>query len=179
VTLLRHVFICAARAFSAQAADAPRVAPPLDILRPGTTPLKLSQYHGKVVVLALIFTSCSHCQEFTGLLNKVAPEYTARGAQFLECACNDDAPTSLAEFVARFHPGFPIGYNTQAAINTFLRRSVMETKPLYVPRLLVIDPSGNIQAEYPGDDAFFHNPEPALRAQLDKMLKPAPAAKKK
>ena len=178
--LLRYLLVCAALAFGAQAADPPRIAPQLDILRPGAPPLKLSQYHGKVVVLALIYTTCSHCQEFTGVLNKLAPEYTARGAQFLECAFNDDAPNTLAEFVARFRPAFPIGYTSQAAVNAFLRRSVMETRPLYVPRLLVIDPAGKIQAEYPGEDAFFHNPEPPLRALLDKMLKPAaPAAKKK
>lgn len=178
--LLRHILICAVLAVGAQAADPPRIAPPLDILRPGAPPLKLSQYRGKVVVLTLIFTSCSHCQEFTGFLNKIAPEYTARGAQFLECAFNDDAPTALAGFVANFRPAFPVGYNTQAAIHTFLRRNVMETKPLYVPRLLVLDPAGQIQAEYPGEDAFFHNPEPTLRALLDKLLKPAtPASKKK
>ena len=179
MTLLRHILICAVFAIGAQAAEAPRVAPPLDILRPGAPPLKLSQYRGKVVVLALIFTSCSHCQDFTGLLNKLAADYTPRGVQFLECAFNDDAPIALGQFVRTFRPAFPIGYNTSAAINTFLRRNVMETKPLYVPRLLVLDASGNIAAEYAGEDNFFVKPEAPLRVLLDKMTKPAAPSKKK
>jgi hypothetical protein len=182
---LRIILLLAAFAFAAQAADPLRDALPLDLLRPGAAPLKLSQYRGKVVVLALIFTSCSHCQNFTGIMNKLSADYTPRGAQFLECAFNDDAPQSLNKFVQDFRPAFPVGYNTSAAINTFLRRSMMETRPLYVPRLLVLNPAGKIQAEYSGDDNFFVNPEPPLRVLLDKMLPAkasaakAPAAKKK
>jgi hypothetical protein len=133
-----------------------------------------------VVVLALIYTTCSHCQNFTGIMNKLSADYTPRGAQFLECAFNEDASQLLTKFVQDFRPAFPVGYNSNAAIQTFLRRSVMETKPLYVPRLLVINPEGKIQAEYSGDDNFFVNPEPPLRALLDKMLPAkAPATKKK
>jgi hypothetical protein len=179
VPKLRNILFFAALSLGAQAPAPPRVAPPLEILRPGASPLQLSQYRGKVVVLALIYTSCSHCQQFTGLLNKLEREYTPRGVQFLECAFNDDAPLALRNFVAQFRPAFPIGYSTPAAINTFLRRSVMDTRPLYVPRLLVLNAAGQIEAEYPGDDAFFHNAEPPLRALLDKMLKPATPAKKK
>lgn len=130
-------------------------------------------------MLALIYTTCSHCQAFTGIMNKLSADYTPKGAQFLECAFNEDAPQLLGKFVQDFRPAFPVGYNSNAAIQTFLRRSMMETKPLYVPRLLVITPEGKIQAEYSGDDNFFVNPEPPLRALLDKMLPAKSTAAKK
>ena len=175
---LRAILICALMACTAYAADPPRPSLPLELLRPGAPSLTLNQYRGKFVVLALIHTSCSHCQQFTAVLNILAREYEARGVQFLECAFNDDARVAMPEFQQRFKPSFPVGYNSPAAINTYLRRSVMDTHPLYVPRLLVLDRAGMIRAEYPGEDPFFHSAETGLRTLLDELLKPAATAKK-
>lgn len=175
---LRSILICAAMACTAFATEPPRPSPPLEILRPGAPSLTLSQYRGKFVVLALIHTSCSHCQQFTTVLNILSREFTPRGVQFLECAFNDDAAIALPEFQRRFNPSFPAGYNSPSAINTYLRRSIMDTHPLYVPRLLVLDRAGMIRAEYPGEDPFFHTAETGLRTLLDNLLKPATAAKK-
>ena len=43
----------------------------------GGQPLHLSQYKGKVVVMAFILTTCSHCQRTTGYLNKLQKELGA------------------------------------------------------------------------------------------------------
>ena len=52
------------------------------------------------MVLALIHTTCSHCQQFTVVMNILAREYTPRGVQFLECAFNDDARMTMPELLA-------------------------------------------------------------------------------
>ena len=52
-------------AFAALAADTARPSPPFTILRPGAAPIQLSQYRGKIVALAFIQTTCSHCQQLT------------------------------------------------------------------------------------------------------------------
>ena len=173
----RSIPIFTVMALTAFAADAPVPSPPLEILRPNAPPITLQQYRGKVVVLALILTTCSHCQQFTGVLNAVSREYSPRGVQFLECAFNPDAQATLPEFVQRFQPNFPVGYTSQVAINAYLHRSVLTTRPLYVPHLVVLDRAGWIRADYPGEDAFFRNPEAGLRALLDNLLRPASPAK--
>src|SRR5712671_2754336 len=109
-------FACAILACSAAlAADTARPSPAFTITRTGAAPLTLSQYRGKVVALAFIYTSCSHCQQLTTELNLIAREYQPRGVQILECAFNGDAIPTMPEFLQRFEPSFPVGYSTQAA----------------------------------------------------------------
>ena len=71
----RRLLLGAVIAFAALAADTARPSPPFTILRPGAAPIQLSQYRGKVVALAFIQTTCSHCQQLTTILNLLAKEY--------------------------------------------------------------------------------------------------------
>ena len=162
-------------AIAAFAGDPVRPSPPLTILRTGGTPLQLSQYRGKPVVLALINTGCGHCQEFTTVLKLVARDYAPRGVQFLECAFNDDAATAMPEFLERFKPTFPVGYTSHAAAMAYLGRTLLDKRPLYVPYVLFIDRAGMIHAEFSGEKEFFLSAEANLRAQIDALLKPAAA----
>jgi hypothetical protein len=165
------VFLIAASTCTAPAADTARPSPPLTIQRTGAPPLRLSQYRGKVVALAFIYTSCSHCQRLTTELNLIAPDYAARPVQFLECAFNDDAVAAMPEFLERFTPPFPVGYSTNAAVLAYLQHSPVDPRPLFVPHMVFLDRAGVIRADYPGGDPFFANANANIRAQLDKMLK--------
>ena len=166
--------LCATALFTGSAAEPPRKALPLTISRIADPPITLSQYKGKVVALAFIYTTCPHCQHLTTILNQVAKDYAARGVQVLECAFNDDAVPSLPEFIKQFNPPFPVGYNSRAAITTYLGYSIVDTRPLYVPHMLFIDRAGMIRGDYPGEAPFFQDPDGNVRKELDKMLK-APA----
>jgi hypothetical protein len=140
------------------------------MLRVNQPSLKLSQYRGKVVALAFILTTCGHCQQFTVELNQIAPAYAARGVQIVECALNEDALQSMPEFLERFTPTYPVTYSAPAAVAAFLQRTIFDERPLRVPYLVLIDRTGVIRAEFPGESEFFQNPGPNLRTQLDKML---------
>ena len=158
-------------AVTAAAADSARPSPPFSILRTGATPIRLSQYRGKVVALAFIQTTCSHCQQFTTILNILAREYAPRGVQFLECAFNDDAVVTMPEFLERFAPPYPVGYSSQAAVMTYLQRSIIDPRPVYVPHVVFLDRAGIIRAEAAGQSEFFRNPEASMRVELEKLLK--------
>ena len=175
MTNLRRLLIFAVLAIPATSADPPRPSPPLQIMRQGAAPLTVAQYRGKVVVLALIHTTCSHCQQFTVTLNTLAPEYTPKGVQFLECAFNDDAATAMPEFLDRFKPTFPVGYTSHTAAMAYLGRTLLDKRPLYVPYVLFMDRAGMIHAEFSGEKEFFLSAEANLRAQIDALLKPAAA----
>jgi thiol-disulfide isomerase/thioredoxin len=172
------IFLTAAFLWTAPAADTARPSPSFTILRSGAPPLRLSQYRGKVVALAFISTSCSHCQQLTTELNLIARDYTGRGVQFLECAFNDDAVANMPEFLERFTPPFPVGYSNNAAVMAYLQHPLIDQRPVFVPHMVFLDRAGVIRADYPGGDAFFAGANANIRAQLDKMLK-SPAPKKK
>jgi thiol-disulfide isomerase/thioredoxin len=163
--------LIAAASVTAQAADTARPSPPFSILRTGAPSIRLSQYRGKVVALAFISTTCSHCQQLTTELNLIAPDYASRGVQFLECAFNDDAIATMPGFLERFAPPFPVGYSASAAVMAYLQHLVLDPRPLFVPHMVFLDRRGVIRADYPGGDAFFTNANANIRAQLEKMLK--------
>jgi thiol-disulfide isomerase/thioredoxin len=165
------IFLCAASALIATAADPPRPSPPLTIERLGAPSLELSQYRGKVVALAFIFTTCSHCQDLTRTLGPLSREYVLRGVQVLECAFNDDAKPTMAQFLQNLQPAFPVGWTSRAAAMTYLQRSMLDTKPLYVPHMVFLDRRGIIRAEYPGESDFMKDPATNIRAELEKLLK--------
>jgi thiol-disulfide isomerase/thioredoxin len=166
--------LCATSALAADTATPPRPSPPLTIERLGAPAVELSQYRGKVVALAFIFTTCSHCQDLTKLLGPLSREYALRGVQVLECAFNDDAKQTIAEFVQQFQPPFPVGWTSRAAAMAYLQRTILDTRPLYVPHMVFLDRRGIIQADYPGESDFMKDPATNIRAELEKLLK-APA----
>ena len=166
--------LCATSALAADSVEPPRPSPPLAIERLFAPAVHLSQYRGKVVALAFIFTTCSHCQDLTKLLAPLSREYALRGVQVLECAFNDDAKQTMAEFLQQLQPPFPVGWTNRAAAMAYLQRSILDTRPLYVPHMVFLDRRGIIQADYPGESGFFKDPAANIRAELEKLLK-APA----
>ncbi len=167
------VFLCATSALTAMAADPPRPSPPLAIERLGAPALELSQYRGKVVALAFISTTCPHCQDLTKLLGPLSREYALRGVQVLECAFNDDAKQTMAGFLQQFQPPFPVGWTSHAAVMSYLQRTILDTRPLYVPHMVFLDRRGMIRADYPGESDFFKDSATNVRAELEKLLKTA------
>ena len=57
------------------AGPVPRKAPEFVIQGTDTGDKLLSSYRGKTVLLALMFTTCPHCQDMSKLLSTIAPEY--------------------------------------------------------------------------------------------------------
>lgn len=162
---------CATVLFTGSAAEPGRPGPAFSIMRIGAAPLKLSQYRGKVVALAFIYTTCPHCQRLTATLNSVAKDYSARGVQVLECAFNDDAVPTMPQFLKQVEPQFPVGFSARAPVLSYLQYPADNSRPLYVPHLVFLDRSGTIRGDYPGEGPFFADPEANIRKELDQMLK--------
>ncbi|MGA3096600.1 MAG: TlpA disulfide reductase family protein [Bryobacteraceae bacterium] len=161
-----------------QPVSAPRKSPSFSILRPGQAALPLESFRGKVVLLALISTTCPHCQELTRGLGPLSKEYAARGVQFLECAFNPEAQQGVPGFIQQLQPPFPVGYADRAAVDSYLQRTVIDTTPLWVPHLVFLDRTGVIRADIAGDSPFMSDPLANIRAELDKLLGVGGAGKK-
>ena len=170
--LLGFGVISLAAAFAADP-EIPRRAPDFGINFVDGHQLQVSQYKGKVVVLAFILTTCPHCQKTVGYLSAIQKEYGPRGVQVIASAIEDMAKMNLPDFIKRFQPPFPVGFNTQNDADLFLQHPVIYV--LYVPQLVFIDREGIIRAQHAGEDkAFWENQDQHIREQIDALLKDAP-----
>src|SRR5215510_11862174 len=94
-----------------QAANLPRKSPEFAVALPGGKQILLSSYKGKAVALIFILTYCPHCQKTVGILSKMQNEFGPRGFQVLSSAIEDMASMAVPDFVKRFNPPFPVGFN--------------------------------------------------------------------
>ncbi len=164
------------------AAQLPRPAGDVTINLNGGKRQQLSAYKGKPVVLAFILTSCSHCQFTTGLLSKLQAEYGPRGLQVIESAIDQGAEAFVPRFIQTFNPPFPVGFNDYTVAQEFTQHS--PAKVMSMPLVVFVDRQWNIVAQFEGGDPEMAQgvQEQNLRAQIEKLLKPAvraPAKKKK
>jgi len=175
---MRTVFVVmlGLAAFTAAGQPAAKPSPPLAINRPGSPAIQLTQYRGKIVLLAFIHTTCPHCQELTRELIPIAREYEARGVEVVECAFNLNADQLVAGFIQQFQPPFPVGWSDNNTVMGYLDRSILDTTPFYVPHLVFLDRRGTIQGDFAGESEFMRTPDASIRAELDRLLKAGSAA---
>ncbi len=160
---------------AANAQQVPRPAGEFAITMPNGQVNLLSQYAGKVVVLAFISTTCPHCQHTTQLLSTLQNEYASRGVQMLAAAFNPSAAQLVPGFIAQFRPNFPVGSAERDAVLEYEQASL--AKPNYVPELIFIDRNRVIRVQHNGGDDFFKDQEKNIRDTIDLLVKEPVTAK--
>jgi len=163
-------------AVMASAATVPRPSPPFVVhLTPGQ--LTPAQYKGKVVIMAMIMTTCPHCQKTTQVLSGLQKEYGPRGLQVMAAAFEDQiSPMAVNNFIKQYQPTFPVGYSSRTEVLTYL--GLKPDDQVFVPILVFIDRKGMIRHQYLGDDPFQLNQEPNLRQAIEQLLKEPASAQK-
>ena len=149
----------------------PRKATEFAIQMPGAPEVLLSNSKGKVVVMALMYTTCPHCQKIAQLLSKVNTEYAGKGVQILGVTFDKEAPQNVQQFNKMFGVNFPTGFSTEAVVRPFVQLAPNE--PYFVPMIVFIDKAGMVRSQYIGDEKFLGNPDVNIRAEIDKLLKGA------
>jgi peroxiredoxin len=151
----------------------PHKSPEFVITMPDGSQKLLSSYRGKVVVLALMFTTCPHCQKTAGILAKVQTEYAAKGVQVLGATFDDGAKLRVSEFNRSLGLNFPCGTSDSPHVTEYI--GLAPGQPFFVPILVFIDKAGMIRSQYIGDERFLQDQEVNIRAEIDKYLKPSGA----
>src|SRR5690349_9251588 len=154
----------------ASAGEALRKAPELSFNIPGKGSQLLSQYHGKVVALSFIFTTCPHCQAESKVLTKFQQEYGARGLQVLAVAVNPNADLLVENFRRDYQVGFPVGWIPQEQMVSFMGFS---SARFVVPQLVLIDRKGMIHYQTPAlEDENWDKlmKEDAIRQHIEELL---------
>ncbi len=150
-------------------ANLPRKSPEFAINAMDGKQILVSQYHGKVVVLAFILTTCPHCQHTIELLSRLQPEYKEK-VQVLACAIEDMAKMNVPDFIKKYQPPFPVGYCWRDSAVEYLQHPPMLR--MLMPNLVFIDRQGMIRSQYSGDAPFFgDDQEKNLKAEIEKTLK--------
>ncbi len=166
---MRFFALAALAAFSIAAADLPRPAPEFTVQMPGGKDIKLSDYKGKVVVVEILLTTCSHCQKASQGINRVQRELGAKGVQAIGVAVNDMAQMLVEDYTKQFNLDFPVGWSPRDPVIGLLQHPVMMM--MSFPNVLIIDRNGRIRHQFAGGDKFFENEEQNLRALLLPLLK--------
>ena len=152
-----------------RAATIPRHSPEFAVNTNGGKQILLSSQKGKVVALIFILTYCPHCQKTVTMLSILQNEYGPRGFVVLSSAIEDMAAMAVPDFVKRFNPAFPVGFNDRNSVLDYLQHPVMNR--LLMPQLVFVDKQFTIRAQYSGDDKFFgDDQEKNLRSQIESLL---------
>ena len=171
MTKLFAVMALATSVFTAPGfgAKVPRKAPEFTFQMADGSKQDLSQYKGKTIVLAFMYTTCPHCQKTSQLLAQVQKEYEGKDVQILGAVFDQGAAARVQEFNKTLGLNFPVGYSDPKPVLDFLQFPA--TDPYFVPILVFIDRNEMIRAQYFGDDKFLESPEVNIRGEIDKLLK--------
>ena len=134
-------------------APLPRPAPAFAMNMADGTKTSLRTYRGKVVLLAFIKTTCSHCQAVTGTFEQLQTELGARGFQVIEAAVEDEAKDHLTDFETKFKLNFPVGWSDGPDAFPVLRPD--PKKLVMMPQCVLVDRKGIIRAQFSGEDSLF------------------------
>ncbi len=147
-----------------------RKAPELAFTVPGQGQKLLSQYHGKVVALEFIFTTCPHCQAASKIMTKFQQELGPRGLQVIDIAVNENADLLVENFAKDFQVNFPVGWVSRDQMLAFMG---FTSGRFVVPQLALIDRRGYIRYQTPAtEDENWDKlmKEDAIRQHIEELL---------
>jgi peroxiredoxin len=153
---------------SVEGASTPRPLANVTVPAADGKKVRLTQYRGKVMLVALVSTTCDKCLSSLQMLSTLQKEYGPRGFQAIGVAANDGAQESLAGFI-RLQIAFPVGYldqNTTMQVFDFKR----DDHP-FVPMFMFVDKKGMVRFQYPAKDDFFKREEKNSRLLIEALLK--------
>jgi len=139
-------------------------------------PMYVSQFKGKIVALAFIHTTCSHCQELTRVLKVIQKDYAARNVMVVACAFEEGVAQNFAGYLKALDPNFPAGIAPQESVMKYLGWDEKRDGPLMVPHIVMLDAKGVIRGDFDGKDGFYMKMDENVRKELDKLTKGATAA---
>ena len=96
--LLAAVALCSLAA-TLVVAGVPRPAPKLAVPMPNGETLDLSDYHGKVIALEFLLTTCPHCKKTSSAMQKLYTELGSEGFQPLGVATNPGAEELIPHYI--------------------------------------------------------------------------------
>ena len=137
--------------------------------------MKLSQLKGKIVALAFIHTTCSHCQDLTRVLKVIQKDYMAKNVTVVTCGFEEGVAFNILGYIKALEPNFPAGTAPETEVKKYLGWDDKRDGALMVPHMVFLDAKGVIRGDFDGKDGFYSKMDENVRKQLDKLTTAAPA----
>jgi peroxiredoxin len=164
--ILALLLVCLA---AASLARTPRPIADMPIPAPGGKQIDLKQYRGKVVLLALITTTCAECITSVEIFNRLQKEFGPQGFQMVAAAVNLSAKDDAGPFAQRYKVNFPMGYLDKPG--TMRIADIGGEQRPFVPIVIFIDRTGVVRFQYFGNDTVMKEEEKSLRAIVGGLVK--------
>jgi peroxiredoxin len=135
----------------------------------------LADYRGKYVVLDFMQTNCPHCQQFSGILEKVASQFKGR-VQVLSIVVPPDNLDTVKKYIQGHNITVPILFDSGQVMASYLKLTPA-TPTVFFPHAFIVDPTGKIVNDwvYTSDGknkGIFE--EGDLAKELDRLIAAAP-----
>jgi peroxiredoxin len=140
--------------------------------------VKLSDLHGKPVVIVFISTRCPYSRAFTASIAQVGRDYKSKGVEFFGINSNNNEP--VEEVAQHAKQNFPFPVLKDAGSNVANQYGAQVT-----PEVFLIDAAGIIQYHGAVGNSSDPTTDPSranaqeLRAALDELLARKPISKAK
>ena len=136
----------------------------------------VQDYHGKILVLDIIRTSCPHCAAFSETLQKLQSKYGDKVA-VLSIVIPPDTQATVAQFVAEHKISTPVLFDCGQVSASYLK--VTPAKPtVNIPHVFLIDAQGMIRNDfgYEFDTKNIFESD-GLNVEIDRLLAEGQSAK--
>ena len=138
-----------------------KAAPNISLTALNGTPLNLSEYKGKVVLLNFWATWCDPCRREIPRFVELQKEYGDRGFQVLGISLDDDAK-AVPPFYQEYKMNYPVAVGDEKVAESF-------GSVLGLPVNFLIDRDGKIAARHLGEAKF-----PELENEIRALLRSEP-----
>lgn len=153
------------------AATTPRPVADVSMVVSNGQRVRFADGKGKARVIALVSTTCAHCEVILATMNRLHETYGKRGVQFYGAAVNADATYQLYTFVAKTRVQFPFGTLSEAETRR-LADFTPQDRP-FVPILILVDGKNTVRYQLFGDeDRIKNNDAKGISALIENLLKP-------
>jgi len=132
--------------------------------------IRISKYHGKVVMILMMKTDCEPCHQMLETVSQWQKEWDSRGFQVLAFAL-DDAPTNVLPYAERYRFPFPVAHLRSDA---FIKLAdLKKTARPVVPYVMFVDWKGDVRFQWAGNDPILSNGAQGIRGIADGLLRQA------
>lgn len=164
--------LCAAALF---AADAPRRAPGFALTDTKSQMHDLADYHGKIVILEFMQSTCPHCAALVGILDQIQQKYRDKVAILAVGNPPVDTPNTLAQFVAGHKITYPVLLDCGQVAYSYVQLPSFD-----LPQMFLIDANGMIKSHFAYSpitrDIFEGN---GLMPEVDRLVSGGGASQQK
>jgi cytochrome oxidase Cu insertion factor (SCO1/SenC/PrrC family) len=148
----------------------PRPCPDFPIRTSDGKTIRISKYHGKVVMIVMMQTDCEACHQMLETISQWQKEWEPRGFQVLAFAI-DDTPTNVVPYAERYRFPFPVAHLRRDAVIKLA--DLKKTARPFVPYVMFVDWKGDVRFQYAGNDPILSRGVQGIRGIADGLLRQA------